>query len=114
MSRDKIMSNLENLPAIPPYLLWSFDKNRVNPQRMYKTIIEQVLERGSIEDIANIIKFYGLEKVQDVTLQMLVLNPKRVNLMSLIWDIPVEKFKAWNTRAWEKVYGGFLGKRNSL
>ena len=101
-------------PKIPSSLLWSFDKNRVCPERMYKTIIEQVMERGTIKDIAQLIKFYGLEKVQDVTLKMSVLSPKRVNLMSLIWDIPVEQFKAWNTRHWEKIYGGFLGKRNSF
>ena len=104
----------KDLPNIPSPLLWSYDKNKVDPQRMYKTIIEQVIERGSIKDIAEIIKFYGLEKVQDLTLKMSVLNPKRVNLMSLIWDIPIEQFKAWNTRHWEKIYGGFLGKRNSF
>ena len=81
---------------------------------MYKTIIEQVLERGCIKDIAEIIRFYGLNKVQDVALHIKVLNPKRVNLLALLWDIPVEQFKAWNTRDWEKIYGGFLGKRNSL
>ena len=81
---------------------------------MYKTIIEQFLERGSIKDIAEIIRFYGLEKVQGVALQIRVLNPKRVNLLSLFWDIPVEQFKAWNTRDWEKIYGGFLSKRNNL
>ena len=107
-------NKLAKQPEIPSHLLWSFDKNKVDPQRMYKTIIEQVLERGSIEDIAKITKYYGLELVQDVTLKMKVLNPKRVNLMSLIWDIPVEQFNAWNTRDWEKVYGGFLGKRNSF
>ena len=65
-------------------------------------------------DIKHIIKYYGLDLVQDVTLRMLVLNPKRVNLLSLLWDIPVEQFKAWNTRDWEKIYGGFLEKRNSF
>ena len=107
-------SDHENWPVIPSYLLWSYDKTKVNPKKMYKTIIEQVMERGSIKDIAQIIKFYGLALVQEVTLQMAVLNPKRVNLMSLIWDIPVDQFKAWNTRHWEKIYGGFLGKRNSF
>ena len=99
---------------IPPHLLWSFDKKKIDPHRMYKTIIEQVLERGSIKDIAEIIRFYGLEKVQDVALKVRVLNPRRVNLLSLIWDIPIEQFNAWNTRDWEKIYGGFLDKRNSL
>ena len=108
------MGNPEKQLKIPPYLLWSFDKNKICPIRMYKTIIEQVLERGSIKDIAEIISFYGLDKVQDVALHIKVLNPKRVNLMSLIWNIPVDQFKAWNTRDWEKIYGGFLGKRNSL
>ena len=107
------MGSPEKRLVIPSYLLWSFDKNKVCPIRMYKTIIEQVLERGSIKDIAEIIRFYGLEKVQDVALHVRVLNPKRVNLLSLLWDIPIEKFKAWNTRDWEKVYGGFLDKRNS-
>jgi len=100
--------------VIPPWLLWSYNKDKVCPQRMYKTIIEQVLERGTIKDIAEIIRFYGLDKVQNTALQIKVLNPKRVNLLSLVWGIPIEKFKAWNTRDWEKVYGGFLGKRNSL
>ena len=106
------MANIQDL-VIPSYLLWSFDKSKVCPIRMYKTIIEQVLERGSIKDIAEIIRFYGLDKVQNVALQIKVLNPKRVNLLSLLWDIPIEQFRAWNTRDWEKIYGGFLDKRNS-
>ena len=100
--------------VLPPHLLWSYDKEKVCPIRMFKTIIEQVLERGSIVDIAEIIRFYGLEKVQEVALKVRVLNPRRVNLLSLIWDIPIEQFNAWNTRDWEKIYGGFLDKRNSF
>ena len=100
--------------AIPSYLMWSYNKKKVNPQKMYKTIIAQVIERGSIKDMAELIKYYGLNKVQDITLKMPVLNPKRVNLLSLLWDIPIEQFKAWNTRNWEKVYGGFFDKRNSF
>jgi len=107
-------SQTKNKLVLPPHLLWSYNKEKVCPQRMYKTIIEQVLERGSIKDIAEIIRFYGLDKVQDVALQIKVLNPKRVNLLSLIWDIPIDQFKAWNTRDWEKIYGGFLDKRNSI
>ena len=100
--------------VLPPHLLWSYDKKKVCPIKMYKTIIEQVLGRGSIEDIAEIIRFYGLKKVQGVALKIRVLNPRRVNLLSLIWDIPIEQFNAWNTRDWEKIYGGFLDKRNSI
>ena len=100
--------------VIPSHFLWSYDKKKVNPKKMYKTIIGEVLERGTIKDIAEIIRFYGLNKVQDTALKMPVLNPKRVNFLSLLWDIPVEQFKAWNTRIWEKIYGGFLGKRNSI
>ena len=99
---------------IPPFLLWSYNKKKIDPEKMYKTIIEQVIDRGSIKDIANVIMYYGINKVQEVTLQMPVLNPKRVNLMALLWDIPIEQFKAWNTRDWEKVYGGFFEKRNSI
>ena len=108
------MSDSGKRLIIPPHLLWSFNKNKVCPIRMSKTIIEQVLERGSIKDIAEITRFYSLEKVQKAALEIKVLNPKRVNLLSLLWDIPIEQFKAWNTRDWEKIYGGFLGKRNSF
>ena len=100
--------------VLPPHLLWSYDKKKVNPIRMSRTIIEQVLERGTIENIAAIIKFYGLEKVQEEAIKIRVLNPRRVNLLALIWDIPIEKFLAWNTRDWEKIYGGFFDKRNSV
>ena len=114
MEDEKKSINEENRLLIPAHFLWSFDKGKVCPKRMYKTIIGEVLERGTIKDIAQIIKFYGLEKVQDVALRITVLNPKRINLLSLIWDIPVDQFKAWNTRHWEKIYGGFLGDRNSI
>ena len=106
--------NTKEKPIIPSHLLWSYNKDKVDHDKMYKTIIEEVMERGSIKDIAEIIKYYGLEKVQNVTLKMPVLNPKRVNLMALLWDIPIGQFKAWNTRHWEMIYGGFLGKRNSV
>ena len=112
--QDKTIDNSGKKLVIPAHLLWSFDKNKICPVRMYKAIIEQVIERGSIENIAEIIRFYGLDKVQDVALKVRVLNPRRVNLLSLIWDIPIEQFNAWNTRDWEKIYGGFLEKRNSL
>jgi hypothetical protein len=49
-----------------PTLLWDVHPSTINPQTMYRTIIERVIERGSEGDWAAMLTYYGRDVVQQV------------------------------------------------
>jgi hypothetical protein len=49
-----------------PTLLWDVHPSTINPQAMYRTIIERVIERGSKDDWICMLAYYGRDVVQQV------------------------------------------------
>ncbi|WP_147320969.1 DUF6922 domain-containing protein [Hymenobacter lapidiphilus] len=49
-----------------PTLLWDVYPSTINPQAMYRTIIERVIQRGSVGDWAAMLRYYGRDVVQQV------------------------------------------------
>jgi len=49
-----------------PTLLWDVDPATIDPKAMYRTIIERVIQRGSKEDWAAMLAYYGRDVVQQV------------------------------------------------
>jgi hypothetical protein len=50
-------------PNLNPVFFWDFDIDAMDFERAYKTIIARIVERGGQEEIDEIVRFYGLEKV---------------------------------------------------
>lgn len=50
-------------PNIPSFLLWEYDLNTFNYDKSYKIVIERILERGSIEDWREMMRYYPIEKI---------------------------------------------------
>lgn len=49
-----------------PTLLWDVAPESIDPQAMYSTIIERVIQRGSSDDWAAMLSYYGRALVQQV------------------------------------------------
>lgn len=49
-----------------PHLLWEYDQSKFNYRRGATVVIERVIERGTIEEWREIVRFYGKEKVLEV------------------------------------------------
>jgi len=45
-------------PNIPANLLWEFDYKKFNFDKSYKIVIERVLERGTLEQWREMVKYY--------------------------------------------------------
>ena len=45
-------------PNIPANLLWEFDYEKFNFDKSYKIVIERVLERGTLEQWREMVKYY--------------------------------------------------------
>jgi hypothetical protein len=50
-------------PNIPDRLLWEYDVKTFNYDKSYKIVIERVLERGTIEEWREILRYYGEQKI---------------------------------------------------
>lgn len=50
-------------PNIPAFLLWEYDLNTFNYDKSYKIVIERILERGSIDDWREMMRYYPMEKI---------------------------------------------------
>lgn len=55
---------MSNKPKIKPALLWEYDLETFNYDKSYKIVIERVLERGSLNEWREILKYYGEEKIK--------------------------------------------------
>lgn len=54
---------VQEKPNLPRRLFWDFRYDDIEWHEEYLTVIERVLERGSKEEWAEMIRFYGEEKV---------------------------------------------------
>jgi hypothetical protein len=49
-----------------PTLLWDVDPETIDPQAMARTIVQRVIQRGSKEDWAAMLAYYGRPRVQEI------------------------------------------------
>ncbi len=57
------MQQQNDNPNLPARLFWEYDLERTDWQRDSVGIIERVLERGTHDEWAELVRFYGIEKV---------------------------------------------------
>jgi hypothetical protein len=50
-------------PNLDKMLFWDWRYDEIDWQKTYRSVIERVLERGTKEDVNEIIRFYGKPKV---------------------------------------------------
>lgn len=56
-----------DMNVIRKILFWDTDINKINWKEQYRSIIERIFERGNDEEKTEILKFYGKEKIREVT-----------------------------------------------
>ena len=92
---DHIKTQL-SLPKIRPFLLWDVDIEKFDFSLNKRIVIERACTLGNITDYKEIVRFYGVETVKNELLNSVSLDPKSLNYFSLIFNIPVEKFKCYS------------------
>ena len=80
------------------YLFWDIDPNVLEWERSKKTIIERVIERGSLEEWVCIVKVYTLEGIVNTAKTFRSMSPIDLNFIATISNTPKEEFRCYNTR----------------
>lgn len=65
--KEKGLGEKPNLSILRKILFWDTDINKIDWPKQYKAVIERVFERGNDEEKKEILRFYGKEKIKDIT-----------------------------------------------
>jgi hypothetical protein len=71
------------------HLFWDSDVSAINPRKHRQAIIERVLERGSWNNIKEIISYYGKDEVAKAAKKARWFSDKTMHFISGYFDIPL-------------------------
>lgn len=78
-------------------LFWDSDISQIDYQKNARQIIARVLQFGTLNDWIEINKYYGVERIKQEVVNIRYLDKLSLNFCSKIFDIPLEKFRCYNT-----------------
>ncbi|KMQ72430.1 DUF6922 domain-containing protein [Chryseobacterium koreense] len=80
------------------HLFWDVDLNGFDLEKHKEQMIQKVLEYGQIEDWNLLKKYYGLQTIKEVALNLKSLDPVTLSFVSTIFKIDKKEFKCFEQR----------------
>lgn len=74
-------------------LFWDTHNPSMEPEHSKRLIIERVFSLGGIADMRTVTQYYGKEEVVKVLCKLNYLDPKTLNFVSKLFNIPRENFR---------------------
>lgn len=97
MNNTKSISDINKM-QLSPHLFWDVDRERIDFNKNKKWLIHRVLEYGLLKDWVLIYKYYGIEEIAQIVIQLKDLDKKSISFISVLSKIPKEKFLCYATR----------------
>lgn len=86
-------------------LLWEYDMERFDWQRMRTVVMQRVIERGSDDDMYAALRLYGgFRKVREIVKEIPVLAPIDMNFVCLVFGLKKEELKCYTRRLSEEKF----------
>ena len=92
------MSNSFDIATLSPHLFWDVDRSKLDIQRSKKLIVQRVLEYGLLSDWILINKYFGLQEISEVAMNLRSLDDKALSFISFVSKIPKEKFLCYTMK----------------
>ena len=85
-------------PILAKRIFWDVEFDKIDYDDKYKFVIERVFEWGDIEDIRQVRRYYGDEKVIETLTTVKYLFNETIDFCSGLFDIPKEKFRCYTLK----------------
>lgn len=82
-------------PILHKRIFWDVDFDKINYEEKAAFVIERVFERGDVEDIRQIRKYYGDEKAKQVLMNCRYLPEIKIYLAAAVFNERVKHFKCY-------------------
>jgi hypothetical protein len=76
-------------------LFWDVDYDKLDWEKYASWVIVRVFERGDVDDIRQVRRHYGDEKISNSLLNAKSIRLDRLYLAAAVIDQPLEKFKCY-------------------
>ena len=72
---------------------WDTDLSSLDPVESKRLIIDRIFSLGSVDDVKKVIAYYGEDVVVEVLCDLPDLDPKTLNFVSVIFNVPKDEFR---------------------
>ena len=79
-------------------MLWEFDLEKFDWQKMRNEVVQRVLERGRMDDFYAILNLYGVEGVKAALREIPYMNDKDMNFACIAFDLRKEELKCYTRK----------------
>ncbi|NCO55440.1 MAG: hypothetical protein COS14_05915 [Bacteroidetes bacterium CG02_land_8_20_14_3_00_31_25] len=87
-----------NINQFSPHIFWDVDRQKIDFIKNKKWLIQRVLEYGLLNDWQIIYKYYGIEEIAQISINLKELDNKSVSFISVLANIPKEKFLCYTIK----------------
>jgi hypothetical protein len=77
---------------------WDTDPSLLKDEKSKRLIVERVFNFGNLKEIKLVKSYYGIDQVSDILINLNYIDPKTVNFISLLLNIPKNKFKCFTKK----------------
>ena len=88
-------------------LFWDVDLKNFDNIQNKRLIIERVITMGDLDDLKEIIRFYGLETIKKEIVKAGNLDKKSLAWSSIFFDIPKTSFRCYTKRQSNKIHWNY-------
>lgn len=85
-------------PILSKRIFWDVNFETLDYDKRASFIIEHVFERGDVDDIRQVRRYYGDEKVTEVLLNAKFLPERRLHLAAAVIGKPITSFRCYTLR----------------
>ena len=84
------------IKELNPRYFWDIDIDKLDVISSKRLIIEQVFSLGKLNEMDVLLNFYGKKEIVNTLRQMNYLDPKTLNFVVKLFNIPQNSFKCYS------------------
>lgn len=89
------------------HLFWDIDRTKIDTEKNKKLIVQRVLDYGLFSDWLYLKEYYGISEIGKNALKIRELDIRSMSFISLLANIPQEKFACFTIRQSQKKHWVF-------
>ena len=85
-------------PILQKRIFWDVDFDKIDYKKNNRFVIERVFERGDVDDIRQVRRFYGDRRIAEILLSAKYLPERRIYLAAAVINKPITAFRCYKLR----------------
>lgn len=87
------------ISALSDHLFWDTPRERISWERNGKWLVARIVQYGRVEDWELLKEAYSISELGELAIAIRYLEPKALSFLSLVLEIPKEKFRCYRERS---------------